>query len=797
MKKKSRLRMIISIVLSFLIVFSVIGLVPMKDVKAEGDITLPCYGWWKIDASSITGYNYEGGTFYLKWRLKPIEGSNHGIEVAFVETQTVQPTDQYWTYPAYIQMIRQYSEQEGVDYSITEVYIDPNVGNNLKFIPDEAFLSSNTEIFKHVNIHAVSNLPSSIEAIGKAAFQGNAELTSIKINQDQYDASNPHYNIKFIGAYSFAECGLTSANLYDYPLTEIGFAAYRNNTSMTTYSFPESLKKIGQSAFEGCSALEGSPKLPTNLEEIGDAAFLGTKLSGGLILPGTLKKLGNAYSGVEGITGSVTIPSTLEYISQSSFDGTGVTGLDIRGNSLKSIPWRAFSGMPELKSVTMTGIQEIYQEAFASCPKLSSVNLGSVKLIGERAFAWDTSLTSINLPEGLLFIGDPEYASQSANGAFRGSGLTSVTIPSSVKFIGDQAFMECADLETVTITPGNEEVMIGLPCSQVYDADTGWSLDMSKYNGVSWVKQSTVNSAMAYVDGYHRAFSEDNIMYVDTAGATESFAYCPKLTTVNIPDNVKYIAGKTFSNSPNVNKKVTVSFNSNGGSEVAAQTVIIGNSAYKPSDPTKKDNAFRGWFTDSALTTEYDFSSPVMASITLYAKWVADIPDNKPADNSNNQSNQNKGSDNKGSENKEKKYSNEWVDGKWYDKNGNQTYGGTMSWKKNATGWWVEDTKGWYPQDQWQKIDGKYYYFDESGYMAADEWRDGYWLGSDGAWDDKYKMTWKRDSKGWWIEDKTGWYPQNQWQKIDGNWYYFKGDGYMATSQYINGWWVDSNGVCQ
>ncbi len=199
-----------------------------------------------------------------------------------------------------------------------------------------------------------------------------------------------------------------------------------------------------------------------------------------------------------------------------------------------------------------------------------------------------------------------------------------------------------------------------------------------------------------------------------------------------------------------------------------------------------------------------------MVDATIYKKLTdaedalknADKKDDKKDDKKSDQkgsSNNSKGiggnSSNTGS--KSSKYKNEWVDGKWYNADGSQTYKGTMKWKNNSKGWWIEDSAGWYPQNQWQKIDGKYYYFDENGYMAADEWRDGYWLGSDGAWDDTYKMTWKSDSKGWWIEDKTGWYPQNQWQKIDGNWYYFKGDGYMATSQYINGWWVDSNGVCQ
>ena len=56
-------------------------------------------------------------------------------------------------------------------------------------------------------------------------------------------------------------------------------------------------------------------------------------------------------------------------------------------------------------------------------------------------------------------------------------------------------------------------------------------------------------------------------------------------------------------------------------------------------------------------------------------------------------------------------YSNEWVNGKWYDAYGKQTYKGTMSWKNNAIGWWIEDSEGWYPTAQWQKIDGIWYYF--------------------------------------------------------------------------------------
>ena len=69
-----------------------------------------------------------------------------------------------------------------------------------------------------------------------------------------------------------------------------------------------------------------------------------------------------------------------------------------------------------------------------------------------------------------------------------------------------------------------------------------------------------------------------------------------------------------------------VSFDSNGGSSVAAQSVNYNTSATKPADPSMTDYTFAGWFTDKDCTTAYDFSSKVTGDITLYAKWDK-IPD--------------------------------------------------------------------------------------------------------------------------------------------------------------------------
>ena len=65
----------------------------------------------------------------------------------------------------------------------------------------------------------------------------------------------------------------------------------------------------------------------------------------------------------------------------------------------------------------------------------------------------------------------------------------------------------------------------------------------------------------------------------------------------------------------------TVTFNSNGGSDVASMTVQQGGTATKPTNPTKDGYEFVDWFTDEACTKSYDFSTEVNANLTLYAKW--------------------------------------------------------------------------------------------------------------------------------------------------------------------------------
>ena len=71
--------------------------------------------------------------------------------------------------------------------------------------------------------------------------------------------------------------------------------------------------------------------------------------------------------------------------------------------------------------------------------------------------------------------------------------------------------------------------------------------------------------------------------------------------------------------------KWTVTFNSNGGSAVDAQTVANGGKAVKPANPTQTGFNFDGWYL--ATGAEFDFDTAITADITLIAKWTADLPE--------------------------------------------------------------------------------------------------------------------------------------------------------------------------
>ncbi len=91
---------------------------------------------------------------------------------------------------------------------------------------------------------------------------------------------------------------------------------------------------------------------------------------------------------------------------------------------------------------------------------------------------------------------------------------------------------------------------------------------------------------------------------------------------ISVPDG-----SDTYRNTVNdlviiVSSDCTVKFDCKGGSEISPQDVQIGGLINKPADPQREGYVFMGWYSDPALTEQWEFDTDtVETNMTLYAKW--------------------------------------------------------------------------------------------------------------------------------------------------------------------------------
>ena len=90
---------------------------------------------------------------------------------------------------------------------------------------------------------------------------------------------------------------------------------------------------------------------------------------------------------------------------------------------------------------------------------------------------------------------------------------------------------------------------------------------------------------------------------------------------VNFGGNIGTRATDVYSQIWYLERSVTVSYDTDGGSAVNPETVLQGNTVTEPT--TTRDHAtFDGWYTDKTYQTKWNFNEPVNEDMTLYAKWI-------------------------------------------------------------------------------------------------------------------------------------------------------------------------------
>lgn len=158
----------------------------------------------------------------------------------------------------------------------------------------------------------------------------------------------------------------------------------------------------------------------------------------------------------------------------------------------------------------------------------------------------------------------------------------------------------------------------------------GELIDEEVFNIPSEVSSNITLPTEITVEGitFEVSWSSDKPEYLTSNGVVNRPSFETGDVTVLLTATVSYL---DFSEDVTISLTVVklaqesyiVTFESSGGSTVPNQTVLKNGLIVKPTDPTKADHTFDGWYKESSFTTTWNFTlDKVTTNVTLYAKFT-------------------------------------------------------------------------------------------------------------------------------------------------------------------------------
>ena len=169
------------------------------------------------------------------------------------------------------------------------------------------------------------------------------------------------------------------------------------------------------------------------------------------------------------------------------------------------------------------------------------------------------------------------------------------------------------DSEVFKLVEGSAMLTDGISTTEIGLRDTFREFYMnfvSLSGGESWNAKKMIGSFQLEVIGESGVTKITNQDYlVSTADGKDSFsAACQDVTIILTTD-------------------CTVSFETNGGSEIPDMVVQYGDTITRPDNPVRDGYRLVGWYTDLDLQNPWDFDTDkVQGNMTLYAKWEQGSP---------------------------------------------------------------------------------------------------------------------------------------------------------------------------
>ena len=450
------------------------------------------------------------------------------------------------------------------------------IPNSVTFIGQWAF-------YKCSGLTSIT-IPSSVTSIGELAFSGCSGLTSVTIPN----------SVKTIGESAFNGCENLSSVTIANGVTSIGVAAFQLCTSLTSLTIPSSVTAIAEGAFEGCSGLQSIvvDKGNTVYDSREDCNAIIKTSDNELIsgctnstIPNSVTKIGqSAFKNCKGLR-SVRIPNSVVSVGQFAFQGcSGMTSITIP-NSVTSIGSYAFGWCSGLTSITIPdGVSSIDEFVFYGCTALQSIevedgnpavcsvdgvlfNKEKTKLLSYPAGATQTSYTvpeSVTWIEPLAFsysqhlrvVTLTDYVTELGYSAFyECKSLEEVRLPSGLKTLANYLFGNCQRLKSVTIPQG--VTYLGLKAfycctslTSVTMPESITSTDYSVFEGCTSLESVTLSPNLSKIE--YNMFANCSslkkllIPNIVTMVGSEAFKNCSALTSLDLPKSINRLGYSVF-----------------------------------------------------------------------------------------------------------------------------------------------------------------------------------------------------------------------------------------------------------
>lgn len=252
------------------------------------------------------------------------------------------------------------------------------------------------------------DVPESVEAVGKSAFERCDKLTRINLP----DAVTELPEKLFSDCTSLRDIEMGSVSM-------MGEKAFYNCQSLPSFTLVGTLTSLPKSAFENCKSLQ-RVVLPEQLTSIGEKAFHECNALREIEFSDRLTQIGKqAFDRCYALE-SVTLPDGVTFIDE-----------------------KVFFECKALRSVQLGNrVQSIGKEAFRRCKDLTAIELpASLKQVEKEAFRECTSLNHVVLNEGLETLGD---------NALRETAIQQLDLPVTMKKLGKKVAEKCKNLQRIT-----------------------------------------------------------------------------------------------------------------------------------------------------------------------------------------------------------------------------------------------------------------------------------------------------------------------------------------------------------